>query len=93
MGALGILQKPMIREGKKLLVENRKEMEEMFKEAFSKHELKEGECRFVAMLFSIPDGSVNYSIVSLDKDMKIVRVAETKPLYELAIDIIDSVLK
>ena len=87
------MQKPLIREAKKLLVENRNGIESTFKETLSGYEIKEGESRIVAMVFAVPEGSVNYSVVALDGQHKITRVIETKPLYELGIEIIDSVLK
>ena len=91
--SLGIVQKPLIREAKKLLVENRKGIEDMFKETLSGYELKAGEARIVSMVFTVPDGGVNYSIVAMNDSMQIVRVIETKALYELGIEIIDGALK
>lgn len=89
---LGILQKPLIREAKKMLVENRESLEKIFSETIEKHELHQGESRIVAMVFTTLN-TVNYSIVALDGDNKIVRVIETSPLYELCTELIDLALK
>ncbi len=93
MGGLGMLQKPLIREAKRLLVENRKGIEKTFMETLSGYEKQPGEARIIAMVFSVPDGSVNYSVVALDADNKVVRVIETKPLYELGLELIEGALK
>ncbi len=89
---LGILQKPLIREAKKMLDNNRESLEKIFSETLGKHKLLPGESRIVTMVFTALN-TVNYSVVALDGDNKIVRVIETRPLYELCTELIDLALK